>query len=154
MYAFVLFLHSLTRWIVLLLVAGGAIKAAAGAATGAPYVPADRKLGLAATIALDVNFLLGLVLYLGLSPIVRTAWSDMGAAMKDGALRFFAVEHFVLMLLAVVAAHVGTGLAKKAADDTGRHKRVALGLTVALLLIVLGIPWPFREVARPWLTMP
>ena len=64
-------------------------------------------------IALDVQMLLGLLLYGVLSPYTAAAMKDFGAAMRDPVLRFWAVEHLTMMLSAVVLVHVGRVLARK-----------------------------------------
>ena len=92
-----------------------------------------------------LQVLLGLILYSGVSPLVRAGMKDMGAAMKDSVLRFWTVEHIVLMLLAVIVAQVSMSLSKRATEDISTFKRAAIGFTLALILMCLGIPWPFRE---------
>jgi hypothetical protein len=45
---------------------------------------------------------------------------------------------------------IGKGVAKKAIPDTAKHKKAALLFTIALIIILATIPWPFREiVGRP-----
>ena len=109
MYSTVLFLHSWVRW--LALVAGvGATFAALGAG-GAALSRAERW-GRIFMIALDVQMLLGLLLYGLLSPYTAAALKDFGAAMREPVLRFWAVEHLTMMLAAVIVAHVGKVLAR------------------------------------------
>ncbi len=67
----------------------------------------------------------------------------MGDAMKNSNLRFFTVEHWLLMIVALVVAHIGRSRAKKAADDKGKFKQAAIFFTIAMVLILLAIPWPF-----------
>lgn len=154
MYLFVLFLHSLIRWVALLAIAGAAGVSLAGWLGGKPWTPQDRRLAVIATASLDTQFLLGIVLYLFLSPTTQSAFADMGVAMKDANLRFWAVEHVTTMVLALILGHVGSVMAKRAAAER-RHRWVAITFGLALLLVIAGIPWPFREaVARPWLTLP
>ena len=56
-------------------------------------------------------------------------------------LRFFGLEHAVYMILAVILAHIGSALSKKAADSRGKFVRAAIFYGLALLLVLLGIPW-------------
>ena len=146
MYSTVLFLHSWVRW--LALVAGvGATFAALGAG-GAALSRAERW-GRIFMIALDVQMLLGLLLYGLLSPYMAAALKDFGAAMREPVLRFWAVEHLTMMLAAVIVAHVGKVLARKATDPAKKRMRLLLCFGVALLLVLLGMPWPGRATARP-----
>lgn len=147
-YVTVLALHSLLRWGAL----GAVIArfARALAARGGAFTALDRRLGFAVMILLDLQLLLGLALYTGLSPAVNAAKMDMGAAMKDPYLRFWMVEHGVAMVLAIGLAHVGNVLVKRAADDARKHKSAAIFTGIVLLLLLAAMPWPFRSViGRP-----
>jgi hypothetical protein len=72
---------------------------------------------------------------------LRAALANPSAAMSMNDLRFFPLEHIPFMLAAVVLAHVGSSLARKAKDAAGQHRRAALGYGLSLLVIVLAIPW-------------
>src|SRR5947207_2031364 len=146
MYSTVLFLHSWVRW--LALVAGAGATFAALGAGGAALSRAERW-GRIFMIALDVQMLLGLLLYGLLSPYTAAALKDFGAAMREPVLRFWAVEHLTMMLAAVIVAHVGKVLARKATDPAKKRMRLLLCFGVALLLVLLGMPWPGRATARP-----
>jgi hypothetical protein len=141
-----LFLHSWLRW--LALIAGvGATFAALG--KGDAGVKGAERWGLIFMITLDLQMLIGLVLYGFLSPYTAAAMRDFGAAMRDPVLRFWAVEHLAMMLLAVVLVHVGRVLARKTADADGKRRRFLVCFGLALLLILLRIPWPGMATGRP-----
>ena len=53
------------------------------------------------------------------------------------------MEHSLLMLIAIVVAHIGRSRTKKAATDSAKFKQAALFFGLALLLILAAIPWPF-----------
>jgi hypothetical protein len=145
MYAIVLSLHNVLRWLVLVAGVLAVVEAIRGWTGARPW-----RIGGAGRlfpISLDVQFLVGVLLYAVLSPTTRAAFADFGAAMRAPQLRFFAVEHAVLMVLALVAAHLGKVLAPKAADDAGRHRRAAVWYGLALLLVLAGMPW-FRPLFR------
>ena len=68
--------------------------------------------------------------------------------MKDKFYRFFWVEHPLLMILAIILITVARGKAKNL-----NYKSVTLLLIIALLAILAGVPWPFREIVgegRTW----
>ena len=112
-YAGVLVIHSWLRWLVILTGLVAVVRAAAGAAGSKPWTPADDRAGFWFSIALDVQFLLGLILYVFLSPLTHAAFSDFASAMKDSVQRFWAVEHIVGMLIAIALVHVGRAKARK-----------------------------------------
>jgi len=145
-------LHNLLRWAVVIvgvLAFGRALSGWLGRRT---FTAVDDRLGLLFTTFFDVQVLLGIILYLvrGWGSVVL---SDMGAAMREAALRFFAVEHIGLMLVALVLAHVGRSLSKKAPEAMQKHRRVAIWFGAALLLTLAAIPWPFLSNGRPWLRL-
>jgi hypothetical protein len=90
---------------------------------------------------MDIEFLTGLLLYFGASPITRAALANIGEAMKYHEPRFFAVEHTALMLLAVICAHVGGALSRKGRTDLMRYRGAVIAYTISLLVMLAGIPW-------------
>lgn len=140
MYDFVLGTHNVLRWIVLLaafLTLGNALVGWFGKQT---WKEGDRRFGVAFVGALDLQVLLGLLLQFVLSPVTRHAYANMKLAMKDAVLRFFAVEHVSIMLVAVVLAHVGSVMVKRAAPET-KYRTAVIWYGLALLAILFGIPW-------------
>jgi hypothetical protein len=145
MYVPILTLHSILRWVVVL---SGvwAVVAARRAAGRSPWTAGDARPGLLFVLAIDIQLLLGLALYLAASPITRAAIADIGAAMSSSPMRFWAVEHPAAMILAVVFAHLGRTLGRT--PSPGRRVFIWYGL--ALLAILAATPWPFMPQARPW----
>jgi hypothetical protein len=93
--------------------------------------------------------LIGLVLYLVLSPFTTQAMADFGAAMKTPQLRFWAVEHVSMMFLAVILAHVGRVLARKAKTPQARRTRLLVCFGIATVAMFAGMPWPGMANGRP-----
>jgi len=141
MYPVVLAVHSILRWVVLLFGIWALYRSYRGWLGKLPWSGTDRKAGVFFSSAIDTQVLLGLILYFFLSPITRSAFADFGAVMSDPGARFFAFEHIFYMLLSMVFAHVGSALAKRAPEDNARHRRAAVWYTLAMLVIVLGMPW-------------
>jgi hypothetical protein len=148
MYAITIALHSLLRWVVIAFGLLAVLRAISGVSGRRPWTPSDDRAGRLFVIAVDTQMLVGLILYGLLSPITYTAFADMGAAMKDPALRFYAVEHLVIMLGAIALVHIGRSRLRKAHGDAARHRTAAIFFTLGLLLILLGTPWPFRAIGR------
>jgi hypothetical protein len=138
MYLTTLLVHSWLRWLALV-AGGGATFLALGPGNAA--LSRAVRWGRIFVIVLDVQLLLGVVLYGMLSPYTAAAMKDFGAAMRDPVLRFWAVEHLTLMLSAVIVAHVGKVLARKATDPAKQRMRLLLCFGIAFLLILVGMPW-------------
>ena len=145
MYSTVLFLHSWIRWLAVL---AGLLATAAAIRKDSIGLTRAQRRGFIFMIALDLQVLLGLLLYGVLSPFTAQAMSDFGAAMRDPVLRYWAVEHFTMMLAAAVLVHVGRVLARKAASAEQKRKRLLICFGLATVLMLAGIPWPGMENAR------
>jgi uncharacterized membrane protein len=148
MYLWTLLLHSWIRWAVLGLAPLAVGRSAAGLAGRRDWLPADDRVIRLFGITLDVQVLLGLLLYFVLSPITRGALSEFGEAMRISAWRFWAVEHGLGMIVAVALAHIGKVRARKATDPRKKHKTVLIFCGLALLAIVISTPWPGRPYGR------
>ena len=141
MYPVVLFLHSWVRWIVVISAAVAVVRAFYGWLGKKSWARLDDQLGLLFSTSLDVQMLLGLILYFFLSPITQAAFKNLGAVMSDATLRFFTLEHLLYMLVAVVLGHVGRALSKKATEPVAKHRMAAILFGLATLAILLAIPW-------------
>jgi hypothetical protein len=141
MYAFVLAVHNILRWIVLFLLIIALARAFWGWFGKRDWTSTDSRVGTFYSVALDIQLLLGLILYFVLSPITRIAFSDFGAALANTDLRFFVFEHGLMMVLAVIFAHLGVATAKRAAEPVIKHRRAAIWFSLSLIAILLGMPW-------------
>ncbi len=141
MYTGFLHLHDTLRWLILLSLVVTLVKYLAGWLGRKRWEKIDNILGLVFTSLMDLQLLIGLALYFFLSPITQLALSDFGGAMKDADLRFYAVEHFSMMLIAVVLVHIGRAKSKKARNDASKFKIASIFFLIALAVILAAIPW-------------
>ena len=147
LYPYLLAWHGLLRWVVLAAALAAIFVAFSGWNGVKPASANLRRYSVLFVIAMDIELLLGLLLYFGASPITRAALANFGEAMKQQEPRFFAVEHTTLMLLAVVCAHLGAALSRKGRTDLMKYRGAAVAYSFSLLLILGGIPW-FRPLFR------
>ena len=147
MYTAVLLLHSWLRWVVII---------AAIVATGATFTTrasegedAADRWGLIFMMSLDLQMLLGVLMYAGLSPNMRAILSNFGESMQRADTRFWAVEHITTMFIAVILVHVGRVLARKAPTPGSKRTRQMICFTVATVLILAATPWPGMAAGRP-----
>ncbi|GAB3326279.1 hypothetical protein ACFQT0_13570 [Hymenobacter humi] len=148
MYPILLALHSWSRWLVIIFGLIAIYRAYVGWTGRRRFVGADNGMGASFVGSMHLQVLLGLGLYFGLSPWGLNAMKQAGA-MKDPTARFFGMEHVVVMILAAVLAQVGRTLSKKAKDDTIKHKKAFTYFAIALVLVLLMIPWGIWNPARP-----
>jgi uncharacterized protein YacL len=151
MYSAFLLIHSLLRWVVVLAGLVVMARAIVGVSGRRDWLPADSAATRVFSIALDVQFLIGLLLYVWLSPFIRDAWADMAATMRNAPLRFFVVEHTTGMIIGIALAHVGKSKIGKATDAVQKHKLALIFLGLAMVVILLSIPWPGMPGGRPLL---
>ena len=147
----VLLTHNILRWAVLLFGLWTLLNALTGVLSKRSYTGTDNKVNLFFMISCDIQLLLGLILYF------NYGWFDMlktnaKEVMKDGTTRFFALEHFLMMVIAWLLVHVGRSMVKRADTDTKKHRKSLLFFGLAIVLILAMIPWPFRQmgIAREW----
>lgn len=140
--------HSGLRYVVLGLLIAAILNAFSKRRGGTVY-PGKDKLALFAFISTHVQLLLGLLLYFVLSPLVRFE-GGMKAIMGDTVTRFYTVEHLTGMLIAIALITVGYIKAKKQAELNKGWKTIGVYYLLGLVLILISIPWPFRNLGAGW----
>jgi hypothetical protein len=139
-------LHALLRWVVLILMVSAVLRAFLGMQSKKSFSNSDQKAGLFLMIACDIQLLIGLVLYIaGPWGIKNIQQLGMSAVMKDGYSRFFAVEHILMMIVAIALIHMGRAKAKKMREAVGAHKVSFIYYVIAFIIMMISIPWPFRK---------
>ena len=147
MYGWAIGAHSVFRWAVLILGVMVVIRVLAGRLGGRAWTSTDDRVGRLWVVSLDVQFLVGLVLLL-FGPVTSMGLHEPAMMMGSRLLRFFTLEHPLLMLIALGLAHIGYARARRAALPD-RHRKAAPYYTLALILILAAIPWPFLSYGRP-----
>jgi len=149
-YSVSLFLHSWNRWLILIAGAIVIVSAIKGLSSKSEYSSFQRKWSLIFLSSLHLQLLIGILMYFFISPITALALSDFGAAMKDSVLRFWAVEHTLVNIIAIALAQTGSILVKRISNSAGKHKRTLIWSGIALILILAMIPMGMMGVDRPW----
>ena len=148
MYTGLVHLHNFLRWVILLLIIVAIVRHFVGMSGKKPFTSGDRKTGTILMITANVQFVLGLIMWFVGDWGYKLLAS--GNVMSNPAQRFWIVEHPIGMLIAVALISIGRGASKKNIPDTNKHKRSFWLYLVALIIIIVSIPWPGREaVARP-----
>ena len=149
MYSSALWLHSLLRWAVLVTGLVAWFRAIGGNTSKRPWSPKDELWSMLLTISMDIQFLVGLILYVALSPITRMGVRNFGAAMQIPAARFFTVEHLAGMIIGLALIHVGRVKIRKTADPIRKQRHAMIYFGIAMLIIIISIPWPGLPISRP-----
>ena len=149
MYPHLLATHNLLRWIFLVFLLISLAQAYSGWLGNRPFTKLANTFKTLTVSTIHLQFILGLILYF-VSPIVAEFLGDVGGSMKNKDLRFFGIEHVVMMLLAVVAVTIGSAKSKRQPTDTAKYKTIAIWFTIALLLVLVAVPSEFSPMnVRP-----
>lgn len=135
-YGLVKEIHSYIRWIILALGVITFLKYLIGWLGKKKFVSIDNRLSLFFVSSLDLQLLFGLALYFFLSPVTQS-----NSQFDPATVRFYTMEHPMIMLLAIILAHVGRVMIKKSATDDARFKRGTIFFGISLLLILSRMPW-------------
>jgi ABC-type Na+ efflux pump permease subunit len=150
-YPIVLLLHNALRWLVLGSLLAALISSYAGWLRLRPYRSSDQTLRVVATSIAHTQLLIGFYLYV-ISPIVKYYWSFKPSFRESPEFPFFGLIHISLMFTAIIVMTVGSSKAKRQPTAQQKFKTTAIYFTLALLLILVAIPWPFSPLAmRPWI---
>lgn len=130
--------HSGLRWVALILL----LLAIVNAFTSKTYEKKHRLINLFAMVTLHTQLLIGLVQYF----VTSTKVQFVDGWMKNPLLRFYGMEHILLMIIAIVLVTIGHSKSKKGTTPEEKFKPIKLWYVIGLLLILAAIPWPFRTV--------
>src|SRR5690606_11287018 len=126
--------HSYVRYAVFILLAVVVIVSFVGWLGKKHYTGTDDKLSLSLFMATHIQLTLGLVLYF-VSPFVQFSSSTM----KEKMLRYWTMEHILIMVIAVTLITMARVSAKKMTSSGAKHKRLFIFNLIALLLVMVGI---------------
>jgi uncharacterized membrane protein len=152
LYQFLITLHSIGRWIMLVLLLVTIFKSLT--AGEKPFTSFEKKAGLWLMITTDIMLLVGIILWLGGNwGLQQIQTTGMSAVMENDVSRFFVAEHTTAMVVAVILIHIGKAQSKKNISNRFKHQRTFWFYLIALLVILISIPWPFREtgMGRGWI---
>lgn len=140
--------HSGLRWLVLIFLILAIVKSFSGWFGNKKFDKSDNLIAILLLSFTHIQALVGLALYF------MHGWSmvfgNMSFAMKDPIARFWSLEHFIVMLIAVALITVGRVKSKKAETDVAKHRKGAMFYAGALILIIwAGFIKPYA-MGRGW----
>ncbi|MDG1346502.1 MAG: hypothetical protein P8M61_10530 [Crocinitomicaceae bacterium] len=129
--------HSGLRWVVLILLVFAIFNASTRKTV---YEKKDKMIYLFSMVFLHIQLLIGLILY-----FMSDKVSFASGWMKEPLYRFYGMEHFLGMLIAIILVTIGRKKAEKATVPAKKHKIIRVYYVIGLLIVLVSIPWPFRE---------
>ncbi|MFM7022303.1 MAG: hypothetical protein ACKOXB_04940 [Flavobacteriales bacterium] len=149
MYSTLLVFHSLLRWLVLISLLFAIFRAYKGWIAKKNFSAFDNAVRHWTASIAHIQLLLGVSLYF-ISPIIDYFLHHFKDAVHQREIRFFGMEHSLIMLLAIILLTIGSAKAKRKSTDREKYKTMAIWYTVALLLILSSVPWSFSPLtSRP-----
>lgn len=135
-----LHLHNVLRWVILILLLVALYQAFA-------KKESIRSSSLWLMIAAHTMLLIGLYQFIAGRYGITKGLPEGVELMKDSFYRFYWVEHPLLMVVAITLITLARSKAKAL-----NYKNAGWLLLIALIFILVAIPWPFREVGvnRAW----
>jgi uncharacterized membrane protein YphA (DoxX/SURF4 family) len=129
-------IHSYWAYIVLGILIFSVVNAVLGFIKKRSFTDKDLRIGLFTLIVSHIQLLIGLGWYF-MSPWYKS--------MKENGIdtgnRLLALEHPIVMILAIVFITIGWSKHKKKIEDTEKFKTFSIFYGIALLLVLYRIPW-------------
>lgn len=150
MYPILLALHSLIRWFVLVSLFYSLYLAYRGLLGNKPFTGHDNFIRHTTATIAHIQLIFGIWLYF-ISPVINYFLHNYQDAIHIRQIRFFGMEHSVMMLVSIILITIGAAITKRKATDKQKFKTIAIWYSMALLIILINIPWPFSIFAsRPY----
>jgi ABC-type glycerol-3-phosphate transport system permease component len=149
MYIITLFIHSWTRWLLLILLVFFVLRAVLAYVTQGKFRNIDQITNMTVVSFAHIQLLVGFILYM-LSPTVTVFTAMFSESIHERSLRFFGMEHPLAMLISIVVISVGAYLIKRSKFDNRKFKLAIIFYGISLVMILISIPWEFSPlVSRP-----
>lgn len=126
--------HSGLRWIILALLVATVVRALLNRKN--PEFGTQAKLGLFTMIAMHIQLLIGIGLYMS---------GEWKANNYEAIANFINREHFPMMVIAIVLGTLGHSLSKRAESVSEKYKKQLIFFGLSLLIVLAMIPWPFMR---------
>tara|TARA_R110000850_G_scaffold277058_1_gene421849 strand:- start:77780 stop:78241 length:462 start_codon:yes stop_codon:yes gene_type:complete len=137
--------HGYWAYLVLLILLLASFNAIVKYFSNQPFGAKDFRVSLFGLIVTHIQVLVGLLLYFAHPTLGFGSFRnpDLTTAdiMGSSELRLYAVEHPLIMIIAVILITIGYSKHKKQLTSKGKFKMLAIFYTIAFILILSRIPW-------------
>jgi hypothetical protein len=145
LYPILVHIHSVLRWVLLVFMIYSLVISFIKWRKSGAFSKTDSLMASLTVHFSHLQLLVGFILYF----ISFKVMFDK-AAMTSPMIRFFTVEHISIMIIAITCLTIGNIKAKKA-EPTKKAKLIFLWFAVGFILMMAGIPWPFRGLGSGWM---
>ncbi len=142
-------LHNLVRWLLIVFVGWGVARGFRGWIGKREWTQTDNRIGLVIFLLFIVQLLVGVISFFlnAFTPTLDLLGLGSSATMPERLLMWL---HLTVMMVAMLMAVIGRVVTKRTKDGLKKHKRSAIWLSLALVLMLAATPWPFMAFGYPW----
>ena len=133
-------IHSYWAYLVVLMLLFAVVNAIIGLTKKKEFTDKDVRIGLFALIVSHIQLLIGLGWYF-MSPAYKALKANSAEVMANSASRLSAIEHPLMMIIAIVLITIGWSKHKKKTEDAAKYKTFAVFYGLALVFVLSRIPW-------------
>lgn len=138
--------HNILRWGVLFAGIWAIYMAFTGVNGKRTWEVKDNKAGMWFVLFCHLQLLTGLILYFYLDK--QALFSNMAEGMKDPETRYWGMEHLLGNIIAIALIQYGRIASKKAPVNLTKHRKALIWFSVGLIILLVNIPWPWKEIGR------
>lgn len=139
--------HSWLRWLILAFLLYSIYLAWRGIKTQSPFSKTDNFFRHWTATLFHIQLIIGIILYIK-SPTVSYFWGNFSQGIQHIEIAFFGLIHLLLMITVVVMITIGSVLAKRRQTDPEKFKTMLRWFGIALIILLIAIPWPFSPFAH------
>lgn len=151
MYSGLLFTHSCLRWLVLIILIYSIYRFTIGIINHRSFDKTDNLFSQLTDKIIQLQLVIGIVLYI-VSPLLSGFWKQDEKFSEYTDQQFFGIIHAIMMFIAVSLISAGISIAKRELSDKMKYKKLLIYFGLALVIILLAIPWPFSPLShRPYI---
>ncbi len=148
---FLLALHSVFRWLVLLSILYCIFASVHGLIRKRNFNKTDNVLRSVSSAIAHTQLIIGFIVYFK-SPVVELFRKNISKLIGNLDYSFFGVYHLGLMLIAIVLVTIGAAKAKRKESSNAKFRSLLIWYSLALVIIFIAIPWPGHPIIeRPLL---
>ena len=142
-----LIIHSILRWVILITLFIHLYCIYSGYFRNKEFSKFNKIFSHLTVGFVHLQFVVGLYVYYT-SEKINIFLENVKESMSIYELRFFAVEHSSIMLLAIILITIGSFKSKRIEDDRTKYKIQMKYFTIGLILILASIPWNLSPLFR------
>ncbi len=104
------------------------------------YTKLDKNISILFLVFLYIQLVLGILLYFVLGN-QQSGAESMEEAITQTSIRYWALEHFIIMIFALFLSQIGWVFIRKSKLDLNKHKNTLFyfGISILLIFISTGI---------------